>query len=292
MYATTLEDHVRAYLNLQAFLDECRADGKNAEAALRSVEEARRALLRAVKGSSRPGGDPLAEAIRSYLDAEDQFDASTAAGTDLDAPARRMESSRRELERQLHAASGKAVCEARVVRASTHAPATSRHQRRVLVAYDESAPAQYALEVAVKLAEDAGGILMLLHVVRPATGAGGEYVSSLERIDILHHREADEWLTRVRHNLSLTVTSDQMVREGLAPDEIITAAKDWNADLIVIGTRARGRLTQFLLGSTAEAVIRRAPCPVTAVGRKAAWADEERQQSEQSDDRIAAIAAP
>ena len=58
--------------------------------------------------------------------------------------------------------------------------------------------------------------------------------------------------------------------------EIVTAAQVWEPDLILIGTRARGRLAQFLLGSTTEDVIRRAPCPVIAVGRRASWATEAR----------------
>jgi Ala-tRNA(Pro) deacylase len=45
----------------------------------------------------------------------------------------------------------------------------------------------------------------------------------------------------------------------------VQAAHDWGADLIVIGTHGRGRFSSFILGSTAEAVIRRATCPVLTV---------------------------
>jgi nucleotide-binding universal stress UspA family protein len=43
------------------------------------------------------------------------------------------------------------------------------------------------------------------------------------------------------------------------------SAREWPADLIVIGTDSRGRLSHFLLGSTADSIVRRAPCPVVTV---------------------------
>jgi nucleotide-binding universal stress UspA family protein len=275
MYAKTLAEHVQAYLDLQTFLDECRADGKNTERALGAIEQARRELHDALAATRDPVTGPVADAVRAYLEAEHGFDKSMAAGADLDVPARQMERARRDLERQLHAVSGEDIQEVQARRVPSRTPAAPVRQRRILVACDESAPARHALEVAVKMAEEAGGRLLLVHAVRPASPAAGEFVSSIEWLDSLHHREADEMLAKVRLSLPRSLESEQMVREGLPADEILTAAKVWNADLIVIGTRARGRIAQFLLGSTADAVIRRAACPVMVIGRKAAWAAEE-----------------
>jgi nucleotide-binding universal stress UspA family protein len=123
------------------------------------------------------------------------------------------------------------------------------------------------------LARESGGRLTLLNVVRPATGDGAAYVCALDRLDTLHHVEADQMLARARRGLPPSVEANLMVREGLPADEILAAAAACEADLIVMGTRGRGRLAQFLLGGTAEAVIRRAACPVTVVGRPAAWAE-------------------
>ena len=61
-----------------------------------------------------------------------------------------------------------------------------------------------------------------------------------------------------------------MLRTGAAAEEIVAAARLWEADLIVMGSRGRGKLAQLLLGSTAEAVIRGASCPVLAVGHEPA----------------------
>ena len=53
------------------------------------------------------------------------------------------------------------------------------------------------------------------------------------------------------------------VRRGrVAGEEIIRAAKDWDADLIVMGVRSEIRMAQEILGRTSNLVFRRAPCEV------------------------------
>jgi len=49
-------------------------------------------------------------------------------------------------------------------------------------------------------------------------------------------------------------------------NEIVLAAQEAHADLLVIGTHGRGPLGRFLLGSVAESVVRHARCPVLTVG--------------------------
>jgi len=55
---------------------------------------------------------------------------------------------------------------------------------------------------------------------------------------------------------------DQEVREGAPDDEIIDCAKEWDADLIVIGFHSRNLLERLLQPSTSQKVIRQAPCAV------------------------------
>jgi universal stress protein A len=55
------------------------------------------------------------------------------------------------------------------------------------------------------------------------------------------------------------------VRLGSAAQEIVAAAKELPADLLVVGTHGRTGLTHLLLGSVAEHVVRHAPCPVMTV---------------------------
>lgn len=55
------------------------------------------------------------------------------------------------------------------------------------------------------------------------------------------------------------------IREGNPATEIIEYAEDVDADVIAMGTRGRHGEHAFLLGSVAEAVVRRAPMPVLTV---------------------------
>jgi nucleotide-binding universal stress UspA family protein len=56
-----------------------------------------------------------------------------------------------------------------------------------------------------------------------------------------------------------------VLREGPTVDEILNAARETSADVIVIGTHGRTGLPHVLLGSVAERVVRRASCPVLTV---------------------------
>ena len=61
-----------------------------------------------------------------------------------------------------------------------------------------------------------------------------------------------------------TVATTRIAR-GIPSEEVIAAAQAEEADLLVVGTRGKSGLAHVLLGSTAERVIRSAPCPVLAV---------------------------
>jgi nucleotide-binding universal stress UspA family protein len=78
--------------------------------------------------------------------------------------------------------------------------------------------------------------------------------------------EASAQLAKFKHGAyarGIAVTT--RTATGMPSEEIIAAALAEKADLIIVGTRGRSGLTHVLLGSTAERVIRMAPCPVLAV---------------------------
>ncbi|MBK7994643.1 MAG: universal stress protein [Blastocatellia bacterium] len=56
-----------------------------------------------------------------------------------------------------------------------------------------------------------------------------------------------------------------VICEGIAAEQIINEAKEWGADLIMLGTHGRKGLTKFLLGSVAQKVAIHAPCSVEIV---------------------------
>lgn len=72
-------------------------------------------------------------------------------------------------------------------------------------------------------------------------------------LEIIHARLGD------------VVRSNIVVRTGSPGHEIIEAAQELNVDLIILSTHGRTGLERFILGSTAEKVVRRAGCPVLIV---------------------------
>ena len=58
------------------------------------------------------------------------------------------------------------------------------------------------------------------------------------------------------------------LRTGSPFVEIVRYARDERIDLIVLGTHGRGPIAHMLLGSVAERVVRKAPCPVLTVRRR------------------------
>jgi nucleotide-binding universal stress UspA family protein len=64
----------------------------------------------------------------------------------------------------------------------------------------------------------------------------------------------------------ITVTSEIVV--GRASEAIVTIAKSWNADLVVLGSHGKHGLERFLLGSVSQDVVHHAPCSVEIVRRR------------------------
>lgn len=136
--------------------------------------------------------------------------------------------------------------------------------RTILVPVDFSVPSEKALSYALPLARQFNARISLLHVCQEqfygtelAYLPGAEASVNLtctDRMHLLANRRIDPELL-----------GEILVRHGLAFDEITKAAAELDADLIVIDTHGYTGLKHVLLGSTAERVIRHAPCPVLVV---------------------------
>ena len=80
------------------------------------------------------------------------------------------------------------------------------------------------------------------------------------------HESAAKQLAKLRNETGSQTSVKASVRDGVsAHDEIVKAAIDGNFDLIILGTQGRTGLAHLLIGSTAEKVVRHAPCPVLVV---------------------------
>ncbi len=139
---------------------------------------------------------------------------------------------------------------------------------RILVPVDASPTSMLGLDEAIKLAKLTGASVRLVHVVDQLTFVTGFEVYTGDLIGML--REAGQKVlgeakARVEAR-GVAVTSFLCDTFGARVcDLVIDQAKEWKADLIVIGSHGRRGMSRLFLGSDAEMVIRMAPVPVLLV---------------------------
>jgi universal stress protein A len=141
--------------------------------------------------------------------------------------------------------------------------------RQILVPLDFSGKSRQAFHFAVPLAERYGGMISLIHVVEPLYGypppGGTEGVVFPIRSAAVSSREKLGALAR--ELVPPDLLGQTIVRTGSAYLEIVAAADELDADLIVMATHGCTGLKHALVGSTAERVVRHAHCPVLTVRR-------------------------
>lgn len=134
--------------------------------------------------------------------------------------------------------------------------------RRILHPTDFSDLSRPAFELACSLARDYGAELVVCHVCPlPVVGVVDGITVDLPTG---WREQSQARLEQVRPADSRVAVAHRMA-DGDAVREIVKAAGDVKADLIVMGTHGRGGLSRVLMGSTAEGVMRKAPCPVLTV---------------------------
>ncbi len=142
--------------------------------------------------------------------------------------------------------------------------------KRILVPLDFSEHARKALLYAVKLGEQFGAAIDLVAVVEPVIYAEGMALpGGVSHVDQSTAAEAGEALRRIAgQEIPADLKWRVMVRMGSAYAEIVETARDRKTDLLIVTTHGNSGLTHFLIGSTAEKIIRHAPCPVLVVRDK------------------------
>jgi nucleotide-binding universal stress UspA family protein len=148
----------------------------------------------------------------------------------------------------------------------------TRTPKQILVATDFSAGSDEALEQAIDIARPSGAAVEIVHVLEMseefpfgAGTVGPDYGTLFEGIELQLSR-------RAAHVAAAGLACTTKIIEGRAVAQITQRGRDIGADLIVVGTHGRTGLAHVVLGSVAERVVRRAPCPVLTVpfSRKAA----------------------
>ena len=155
-----------------------------------------------------------------------------------------------------------APCPVLVVRRQDgHAP----EPKKILVPVDFSPASLDGLRYALGLALPFGARLTALHVIEP--------LGPMARFEVdvdAHERKLREGVRLRLEELHLEVDEpagafDTLFREGTSYHEIVGMAQRGDFDLIIMASLGRSGLVDMLLGSTAERVVRHAPCPVLVV---------------------------
>lgn len=138
--------------------------------------------------------------------------------------------------------------------------------------YELPPSTRQSLELARTLAGDAGR-LRLFHVVPSLTYAAA-YAGpeapwlpgpTIREIDEQTAQHAKKVLQELAHKLLPDTTFEVATACGHSVEQLLHEAESFEADVIVLGTSGRSRAGRFFLGSTADKVIRQAPCPVLVV---------------------------
>jgi nucleotide-binding universal stress UspA family protein len=143
-------------------------------------------------------------------------------------------------------------------------------QMKILLPIDDSKCSQAALKSVVTRVWSPGTEVKVLHVIAPPSHLLGRemkaYDPEFEAVWNARRDQAKALVSKTMETLrgaGLSVTP--ALQEGDARSQIIDVAKDWHADLIVLGSHGRMGLQRFLLGSVSEAVVRHAHCSVEVV---------------------------
>ena len=140
--------------------------------------------------------------------------------------------------------------------------------KKILVPTDFSEHSNKALLYGAELAAKFGAELHLLHAIEmtPLMYGEGAYIPPEMEID------RENAAVKQLDDLHVAATSDvkvvRKVQHGHPFVEIVRYARENDIGLIVVATHGRGAIAHMLLGSVAEKIVRKAPCPVLTVRDK------------------------
>jgi nucleotide-binding universal stress UspA family protein len=137
--------------------------------------------------------------------------------------------------------------------------------QKILVPTDFSEYSQHALKYAVALAQSFKAKLYVVHILEHAVvGAPTETFQAEIRVEA--EKSEREQLNQLTQELGVKqIDAEPVFGSGIAHTEIVKTAKELDVDLITLATHGRTGLSHLVFGSTAEKIIRLAPCPVLVV---------------------------
>ena len=136
----------------------------------------------------------------------------------------------------------------------------------ILVPTDFSPQSEKALRYAVAFARQFNARLTLLHVLEPLAGPDFAYFPLVQARDKVARAAKDRLAgLAARFKAASEIIERTLVRDGRAYQVIPEVARESRANLIIIATHGYTGAARIILGSTAERVVRHAPCPVLVV---------------------------
>ncbi|BFU88935.1 MAG: universal stress protein [Nitrospira sp.] len=136
---------------------------------------------------------------------------------------------------------------------------------RILVATDFSACARRAIDYGLCVARTWSAHVDLLYVVEMLRGLEFDAPFADPLLE-MRRKEAEQRLGDLAARIKQEgLEVDWHLRQGIPSDQIGQTALEQRADLVVVGTHGRTGLDHIMLGSTAERVIKQAPCPTLTV---------------------------
>lgn len=137
--------------------------------------------------------------------------------------------------------------------------------KKILVPIDFSDYSKKALQYSVKFAKQFEASISLVYVIEPAVYPAdfsmGQIAVPAADMD-LHERAKEELKNLAESEIDANVNVDIILKTGKPFVEIIETATELDSDLIIIATHGHTGVEHLLFGSTAEKVVRKAPCPV------------------------------
>lgn len=135
---------------------------------------------------------------------------------------------------------------------------------RILFATDFSEHSEAALPYAAQLASQYGAKLYATHVLSPEAYL---FASPESWPALIETQEARQQLNLARLEEHMRAVPHKVVSAaGDISDVLFRLVRDYQIDLLVLGTHGRSGLPRFLMGSVAEKIFRHAPVPVLTVG--------------------------
>jgi universal stress protein A len=140
--------------------------------------------------------------------------------------------------------------------------------KKILVPLDFSDYTDEIMNAALQIAEKFGSTIHLLHVI-PNMDYFTPYESFLSAENMINvqrdvEREVGKDMETIVKNVK-DIPVTKAIHTGVAFLEIIDYVRTETIDLVVMGTHGRGGLEHILIGSVAEKVVRKSPCPVLTI---------------------------